>query len=93
MRLYLKLLFLFMVGGLLYNFLEMFYRGWSHWTMFFLGGFCFTCLGLMNEVIPWAMSLWQQMLMGSCIITGLELLTGCIAVSYTHLTLPTICSV
>lgn len=76
-RQYFKLLFLFVTGGLLYNLLELFYRGWTHWTMFFLGGLCFVCLGAINEVIPWTMPLWQQMVIGSCIITGLEFATGC----------------
>lgn len=78
MRQYLKLMFLFAAGGLLYNLLELFYRGWTHWTMFFLGGLCFIALGAINEVIPWAMPLWQQMLIGAGIITGLEFATGCI---------------
>ena len=78
MRQYLKLMFLFAAGGLLYNLLELIYRGWTHWTMFFLGGFCFIALGAINEVIPWAMPLWQQVLIGACIITALEFVTGCI---------------
>lgn len=78
MRQYLKYLFLFVTGGLLYNLIEMTYRGWTHWTMFFLGGLCFVVLGAINEVIPWAMPLWQQVLIGACIITGLEFVTGCI---------------
>lgn len=78
MRQYLKLLVLFAAGGLLYNLLELFYRGWTHWTMFFLGGLCFICLGAINEVIPWNMPLWQQMLIGACIITALEFVTGCV---------------
>ncbi len=72
----LKYLFLFVTGGLLYNLLELFYRSWTHWTMFFLGGLCFTALGLINEVISWDMPLWQQTLIGASIITVLEFLTG-----------------
>ena len=78
MRQYLKISFLFAAGGLLYNLLELFYRGWTHWTMFFLGGLCFVTLGAINEVIPWAMPLWQQVLIGASIITALEFVTGCI---------------
>lgn len=74
----LKYIFLFAAGGLLYNIAELIYRGWTHWTMFFLGGLCFICLGLINEVIPWEMPLWQQILIGACIITALEFVTGCI---------------
>jgi len=78
MKQYLKLLFLFVTGGLLYIFLELAWRGWSHWTMFILGGICFVFLGLINEVIPWEMPLWQQMTIGTCIITVLEFVMGCI---------------
>lgn len=73
-----KHLLLFIAGGLLYNILELSYRGWTHWTMFFLGGLCFVCLGLVNEVVPWEMPLWQQVPIGACIITTLEFATGCI---------------
>lgn len=73
-----KYLFLFITGGLFYNLLEMAFRGWSHWTMFILGGICFICLGLINEIIPWEMPLWKQVLVGAGIITTLEFATGCI---------------
>ena len=73
----LKYVFLFITGGLLYNLVELVFRGWSHWTMFILGGVCFICLGLINEIIPWEMPLWQQVLIGAGIITGLEFATGC----------------
>lgn len=66
------------IGGLLYVLLELFWRGRSHWTMFALGGLCFVALGLINEVLPWEMALWRQILLGACIVTALEFLTGCI---------------
>ena len=80
----LKYLFLFVTGGLLYNIIEIAFRGWSHWTMFILGGICFIGLGLINEVIPWEMPLWQQVLIGAGIITGLEFVTGCLFRLITH---------
>ena len=64
-RLLNKYLFLFGVGGLLYILIELIWRGRSHWTMFLLGGICFVFLGLINEVIPWQMPLWQQILIGA----------------------------
>lgn len=73
-----KYLFLFDTGGILYLLIELIWRGRSHWTMFLLGGMCFVAMGLINEVIPWEMPLWQQALIGACIITTLEFLTGCI---------------
>ena len=59
-------------------FIELMWRGYSHWSMFLLGGICFTALGLINEVIPWEMPLTAQMFIGCVIITVLEFITGCI---------------
>ena len=73
-----KYAFLWLVGGFIYIGMELASRGRSHWTMFLLGGVCFVCLGLINELIPWEMPLFKQMLIGMIIITYFELLTGCI---------------
>ena len=78
MKRYHKEIILWLIGGLLYMGIELMWRGYSHWTMFVLGGICFVCLGRINEVIPWNMPLWMQVLIGTAIITGLEFITGCI---------------
>ena len=70
--------FLFFVGAMIYVVIEKIYRGYSHWTMFLLGGICFIAIGLINEVIPWDMPLLLQMFIGGVIITVLEFITGCI---------------
>ena len=70
--------FLFFVGATIYVIIEKLYRGYSHWTMFLLGGICFIALGLINEVIPWDMPLLLQMFIGGIIITVLEFITGCV---------------
>ena len=66
------------LGGTVYVFLELMWRGYSHWSMFLLGGICCIALGLINEVIPWEMPLTAQMFIGCAIITVLEFITGCI---------------
>ena len=73
-----KYVILWAVGGLLYITLELLWRGYSHWTMFILGGLCFIGLGLINEVLPWSMPLWQQVIIGACIVIVLEFATGCV---------------
>lgn len=73
-----KYLVLMTTGGLLYVVLELIWRGRSHWTMFLLGGICFVALGLINEILPWSMPLWRQILTGTAIITVLEFIMGCI---------------
>lgn len=66
------------LGGTVYVFIELMWRGYTHWSMFLLGGVCFVALGLINEVIPWGMPLTAQMFIGCAIITALEFITGCI---------------
>ena len=67
------------IGGRLYTWIELLWRGWTHWTMFLLGGGCFVVLGLLNEYkIPWHWCLLRQAVVGACIVTGFEFLTGCI---------------
>lgn len=78
MKRYHKEIILWLIGGLLYMGIELMWRGYSHWTMFVLGGICFVLLGRINEVIPWDMPLWMQVLIGTAIITAMEFITGCI---------------
>ena len=76
MKQLLKDLILFLVGGALYIVIELLWRGYSHWTMFILGGICFLYIGLINEEFTWEMPLVQQMFIGAIVITMLELLFG-----------------
>ena len=46
--------------------------------MFILGGVCFVCLGLINEILSWDTPLVIQMLIGCIIITSLEFVIGVI---------------
>ena len=73
-----KYLFLGVIGSIIYMSLEILWRGYTHWTMGVLGGICFICLGLINELLSWETPLVLQMLIGGTIITILELITGCI---------------
>ena len=73
-----KYLFLGIIGSIVYMNLEILWRGYTHWTMGILGGICFICLGLINELLSWETPLVLQMLIGSTVITILEFITGCI---------------
>lgn len=75
---FVKSILLFFVGGLLYYLIEVVWRGYSHWTMYCLGGLCFVCIGLINEILPWEMPLWKQGIIGALLITVLEYAVGCI---------------
>ena len=72
-----KNLFLFLVGGFAYVCIELLVRGFSHWTMFVVGGLCFFLVGAINEVTP-KMALVKQMALSCVIITAIEFLSGCI---------------
>ncbi len=70
---------LVLIGGRLYTWLEILWRGSTHWTMFLLGGACFVIIGLLNEhLFPWELSLAEQAVIGAGIITILEFFTGCV---------------
>ncbi len=73
-----KHLFLFLVGAGAYYFIEILWDGSSHWTMALLGGVCFIAIGLINEFLSWSTPMWIQSVIGSSIITILELIVGCI---------------
>lgn len=73
-----KPLILAVIGGALYTFVEIVWRGHSHVSMFILGGLCFMLIGAINELFPWEMGLIWQMLLGAVIVTSLELVVGII---------------
>lgn len=78
LSLIIKYLILFWAGGSAYVTIEVFYRMHSHWSMFLLGGLCFIIIGLINECIPWNISIIKQGVIGACIITVLEFIVGLI---------------
>lgn len=72
-----KYLILLVVGGAAYYGIEIVARGFSHWTMFFVGGICFVLVGIINEATP-KIPLLQQMILSAAIITAIEFVSGCI---------------
>lgn len=75
---FVKYLFLFLVGGFAYCFIEIMARGYSHISMLVAGGVCFVCIGLLNENKKYSMSFLSQMVISAGIITGVEFITGII---------------
>lgn len=80
-----KYLFLFIVGGFSYFYIEILFRGFSHFSMIICGGAAFILCGLIDQVIKYNISLISQMLISTCIITVLELITGYIVNIRLHL--------
>lgn len=77
MKHFVKYFALFLFGGAAYYCIEIMARGFSHWTMFVVGGICFIMIGTINEITP-KMSLLTQMIISAVIITVIEFIAGCI---------------
>ena len=71
-------LFLLILGGTVYYGIEILFRGYSHITMFFVGGLCFILIGLINEIVDWNMLFWWQMVIGDVCVLILEFIFGVI---------------
>lgn len=70
---------LFLIGGGLYTWFELIWRGRTHWTMFIVGGLCFVIMGILNEhQYKWDMPLVRQAAISAVIITAFEFVTGCV---------------
>lgn len=72
-----KYFILLLIGGVAYYCIEILARGFSHWTMFFVGGICFILIGIINEITP-KMPLIHQMILSAVIITAIEFISGCV---------------
>ena len=77
---FLEYLTIFLIGGLVCIGIEIGFRGYTHWSMFILGGLCLVIVGLLNEVplFPKNFGLIPQGILGSIVITVLEFITGLI---------------
>lgn len=70
---------LFLIGGFIYTQIEILWRGYTHWSMFVLGGICFVIMGLLNEYkIQWHWCLLRQSIVSAVIVTIFEFFIGCI---------------
>lgn len=68
---------LFFLGGGLYVLLEKVWRGYSHWSMFWLGGACFHLIGMVatkGRHLHW----WQRCSLCAALVTAAEFLCGCL---------------
>ena len=79
-----KGIFLIGTGGAVYYSLEILYRGYSHWSMFLLGGLCFCIIDKLYQKRKGIFSIVAFMLTGGLIITALEGMTGAFGNLYLH---------
>ncbi len=71
-------LILFLFGGVGYSLLEILWRGFTHWTMFVLGGICFVLLSRLSVNCCGRVPMWACCFGSAVLITSLEFLTGCV---------------
>ena len=81
-----KYIILFFLGGIIYCLFEIAFRGYTHWTMGVLGGVCFLLIGELNEhYFNWDTPLLEQGIIGACIVTSLEFVSGIVLNIYLNL--------
>ena len=77
-------LLLWAVGGVVYYSIECFFRGFSHWSMFLLGGACLCFFGWQGIWCGYNDPLWRQVLRCTVFIGAGEFLTGIIVNKWMH---------
>ncbi len=78
-------LFIWGLGGCIYYIFEHIFRGYSHWTMFLLGGICFLFFYIQGILIQWSDPLWMQVLRCTIFVAAMEFITGIIVNKWFHL--------
>ena len=74
----LKYFTLFIIGRISYYFIEIIYRGYSHFSMIIVGGICFVLIGAINEFSNKEVPLLLQMILAVLIVDTIELISGII---------------
>lgn len=70
--------FLWFLGGSLYYSFEVIFRGFSHWSMFVLGGICMMFFAFQGSAAGWREPMWLQIIRSTIFITACEFITGII---------------
>lgn len=78
-------LVLWSIGGTIYYTLEMVFRGFSHWSMWMLGGLCMTFFGMQGVWVNWRDPLWRQVIRCTLFVGCGEFTTGIIVNKWLHL--------
>ncbi len=71
-------IFMWTIGGSLYYSIEYIFRGFSHWSMFVLGGICFLYIFMQGKETSWQEPLWIQVIRCTIFVVASEFITGII---------------
>lgn len=69
-----ELIFVYCIGSVLYSFIEIVFRGYTHWSMMLTGGACFLLFYLMNTSLN--INLLGKCFFSMFIITSFEFVVG-----------------
>lgn len=72
-----RYVFIFLLGAVIYNFIEVIFRGYTHWSMSLAGGSVLMIFYLLNGSLRAMHPIFSGMI-GSIVITCIELITGVI---------------
>lgn len=64
----------YILGGLVYGFIEIAFRGFTHWSMLLTGGLCFTMVYIISAKSR--EPIWKKWIMGGAVITTIEFVAG-----------------
>ena len=68
---------IFVIGGAVYNLIEILWRGYTHWSMFLVGGACFQIIGRIHTWFrTWSIA--RRCFLCSVAITVIEYCSGCL---------------
>ncbi|MDD6441920.1 MAG: hypothetical protein PUG71_07425 [bacterium] len=71
-------IFFWALGGCIYYGIEIAFRGFSHWSMFCVGGLVFLFCIIQGVKMEWSEGLWVQIIRGVIYAISLEFTTGII---------------
>lgn len=80
-----QFLFFLTTGGCIYYTVEILFRGFSHWTMFLLGGICFLFFYMQGILTAWKEPLWIQTFRATIFVVSMEFITGIIVNKYLNM--------
>lgn len=70
------------VGGAIYYGFELIFRGFSHWTMYLLGGICFLFMYIQGKITNWKESMARMISVCTIFVASMEFITGIIVNKY-----------
>ena len=77
-----KCIFLTVIGGSIYYTFELLFRGFSHWTMYLLGGICFLFMYIQGKLTLWKENMVKMVFRCTVFVASAEFITGIIVNKY-----------